>query len=107
MYDAVNRGLRKAQAGIVAYLNCDHQYLPGALARVVDFFKGHPAVDVLFADMIVVEPDGTYRCHREAMLSGKYHTQVSGTLAFSTCGTFFPQRILEERSLYFSESSRQ
>ena len=104
MYDAVNRGLRKAQAEIVAYLNCDEQYLPGALARVVNFFKEHPDVDVLFADMIVVEPDGSYRCHRKALLPGKYHTQVSANLAISTCATFFRRQILEKRGLYFSEA---
>ena len=31
MYDAINRGIKRATGDIFAYLNCDEQYLPGAL----------------------------------------------------------------------------
>src|SRR5262245_27194183 len=53
MYDAVNRGFRRSQGEILAYLNCDEQYLPGALKKVADFFAAHPGVDVAAADTIV------------------------------------------------------
>ena len=42
MYDAINRGLRRASGEILAYLNCDEQYLPGALQEVAAFFEKHP-----------------------------------------------------------------
>jgi len=38
MYDAVNPRLPPATGDILAYLNCDEQYLPGALESVRDFF---------------------------------------------------------------------
>src|SRR5579864_8457246 len=38
MYDAINRGYRRAKGDLLAYLNCDEQYLPGALQKVRDFF---------------------------------------------------------------------
>ena len=38
MYDAVNRGYRRATGDILCYLNCDEQYLPGALATVRKVF---------------------------------------------------------------------
>ncbi len=36
MYDAVNRGLKKAKGEILAYINCDEQYLPGALGEAAE-----------------------------------------------------------------------
>ena len=58
MYDAVNRGLRRAKGDILAYINCDEQYLPGALNAVRDFFQNHPGIDVVFADTVVIDSDG-------------------------------------------------
>src|SRR2546429_80118 len=66
MYDAVNRGLRRAQGEILAYLNCDEQYLPGALSSVVDYFQKNPATEIVFADTVVVGPQGQYICDRRA-----------------------------------------
>ena len=39
MYDAINRGWRRAEGEILAYLNCDEQYLPGGLRAVEEFFR--------------------------------------------------------------------
>jgi glycosyltransferase involved in cell wall biosynthesis len=105
MYDAVNRGLRRAKGEILAYLNCDEQYLPGALARVADDLDRHPDVDVCFADAIIVAPNGGYLCHRGAVIPTKWHTQVSRNLSVLTCATFFRRRLLE-RGHYFPERFR-
>ena len=55
MYAAVNRGYRRATGDILAYLNCDEQYLPGARKSVHEFFERHPHVDVALAGTIVVD----------------------------------------------------
>lgn len=105
MYDAINRGLRKASGEILAYLNCDEQYLPGALKKVADFFATHPSVDVVFADAIIVDGGGEYICHRKVILPSKYHTMLChlGTL---TCATFFRRRLIDDDELFFDPSWR-
>ena len=41
MYDAINRGwkLAIADADVIAHLNCDEQYLPGALQILQNIFR--------------------------------------------------------------------
>lgn len=101
MYDAVNRGLRRAEGDILAYLNCDEQYLPGALKAVAEFFTAHPEVDVVFAHAVVVDEFGRYFCDRTSLTPQRWHTLVSGNLAFLTCATFFRRRIISELGLFF------
>src|SRR5206468_775583 len=103
MYDAINRGLRRATGEILAYLNCDEQYLPGTLSFVADLFARHPDVDVAFGDVVVVDPDGKYICSRQALPPRLYHTWVC-TLPVFTAATFFRRRILDQHKLYFDES---
>src|SRR5678815_4420793 len=62
MYDAVNRGFKRARGEILAYVNCDEQYLPGALAAVDSYFSEHPEIDVVFADAVVVNSAGEFFC---------------------------------------------
>ena len=106
MYDAVNRGFRKATGDIVAYLNCDEQYLPGALKKVADYFENHPEVDVLFADTIVVDSDGKYLCDRRSLAPQLCHTLVGTTLSFLTAGLFLRRHVLEKYALFFDTNWR-
>jgi glycosyltransferase involved in cell wall biosynthesis len=105
MYDAVNRGLRRAQGEILAYLNCDEQYLPGTLAAVGEFFDKHPDVDVVFGDFIAVDTSGDYLFHRKVMLPLKHHTRVSHLQTF-TCATFFRRKIIAGQQHFFNPRRR-
>ena len=105
MYDAINRGLRRATGDILAYLNCDEQYLPGALRTVGDFFAAHPRVDIVFGDSIVVDAGGNYVCHRKVLVPLKHHSRVC-TLGVLSCGMFFRRSILEKYGLFFDAKWR-
>ena len=100
MYDAVNRGLRRTTGEICAYLNCDEQYLPGALAAVASYFHRHPDVDVVFGDVVVVNDRGEYLCSRQVVTPHRNHTQTCQLNTF-TAATFFRRRILANEDLFF------
>jgi glycosyltransferase involved in cell wall biosynthesis len=93
MYEGINRGLRRAGGDLLAYLNCDEQYLPGALRAVADFFEQHPQVDVLFGDVVMVDTEGHYLYHRKMQTPLKYHTWTCH-LSTLSCAMFFRRRVV-------------
>jgi len=105
MYDAINRGLRKAKGDILAYLNCDEQYLPGTLQAVERFFSLHPDIELLLAHVIAVDVAGNYRFHQKAQIPLRPYTQVC-RLATLTCGMFFRRRVIAERGIFFEPEWR-
>lgn len=58
--DAIAKGFAKTSGGpddVMAWINSDDFYLPGALAYVVDYFAQHPDVDVIYGHRIVVDEE--------------------------------------------------
>jgi glycosyltransferase involved in cell wall biosynthesis len=106
MYDAVNRGYRRAEGQVLSYLNCDEQYLPGALKKVRDFFEKHRDVDVAFGDCIVVDAGGNYVCERRALTPQRLHTWTGHGLSFLTAATFLRRRVIDKHQLFFSPKLR-
>ena len=104
MYDAINRGLKNAKGDILAHLNADEQYLPGALAAVMKCFREDPLLDVLYADTVVVDGDGECVCCRKSMKPTRLlkYTQFPTF----TSSLFFHRRVIEEQKLFFDSSYR-
>lgn len=103
MYDAIRRGWDKATGDILCWLNCDEQYLPGALEEVAAYFRSHPDVDLLFADALIIDGTGHYLCSRQVLAPQLYHTWTCQLHTLS-CATFFRRNLLKERG--FSLDSR-
>lgn len=100
MYDAVNRGYRRATGDILAYLNCDEQYLPGALAAVQDFFEKNPHIEVAFAGTIVIDAEGKYICHRHALVPHPQH--IWFRFPVLTSSLFMRRSVVEKRGILFN-----
>ena len=105
MYDAVNRGLRRASGDILSYLIATNNTCRGRCQRSKRFSRTHPHIDVLFGDSIVVDSDLNYLFHRKVQVPLKHHTWVSH-LPTLTCATFFRRSIIDEHRMFFDDRLR-
>ena len=56
--DAVNRGFAQTRGDILAWLNADDYYLPGAVSAAVDALAANPAVSAVYAEGFWVNETG-------------------------------------------------
>jgi glycosyltransferase involved in cell wall biosynthesis len=99
MYDAINKGLKKGTGKVRAYLNCDEQYLLGALEVVQGSLQARLNVDVVLGDVIIVGTDGEAVCHRKMVKPGLAHTWTCHFGAL-TAGIFFREKLVNEGLLF-------
>lgn len=60
LYDAMNKGVHLASGEIIGVLNSDDFFeSEDTLAQVADYFDKHPEIDVVFGDVLFVDPDLT------------------------------------------------
>ncbi len=56
--DAINKGFALAGGDIIAWLNADDEYTPGALARVAEVMARHPEAPFCFGHCPIVDASG-------------------------------------------------
>lgn len=128
MYDAINRGWLRAvgqiergkenpltsdlrpptsdfaRDSVLAHLNCDEQYLPGALKTVAEYFSNHWKTDVALADMVVVDNDGMYICHRRSLMPNRVLSRIC--CIGMTTTTFQRASVVRDKGILFDPSWR-
>lgn len=77
---------------IVAWLNCDEQYLPRALAAVAEGFRRRPEVELLHGDVLVVDPAGELMGFWKSMPLRRSYIET-GYLYNLSCGLFFRKQL--------------
>ena len=99
MYDAINKGIEKANGLICGYLNCDEQYLNCALYRVKEAFDKKTEIEVVLGDVIIINHDGEAICHRKIETPSLAHTWTCHFSAL-TAAVFFKKSEISEGLLF-------
>ena len=58
--EAINKGLARATGDIVAWINSDDFYFPGAIASAVKVFETHPEAGLVYGDTVAVDEKGEF-----------------------------------------------
>lgn len=79
--DAINKGMARTKGEIVAWLNSDDYYLPGAVAAAVKVFNENPDAVLVYADMLAVDE------HNQTFNTFHYHQlTLEDLLSFQIIG---------------------
>lgn len=94
--DAINKGFEIATGDIVAWLNSDDTYEPGALETISKVFLKYPDIDLIYGDCNIIDKkdkiigkmDGGYFSHKKNLLNL--------ICTIPQPATFFRRKILNE-----------
>jgi glycosyltransferase involved in cell wall biosynthesis len=56
--EAINKGFQRTTGDIVAWVNSDDYYLPGAVRRAVEVLEAQPDLGFVYADVLAVDGEG-------------------------------------------------
>ncbi len=98
---ALNAGFRRGTGEILAYLNSDDCYLPGALLTAVETFDRHPEVDVIYSDIDFIDAEGrpttfpNKHVKRFKAIPFNLRFMASGCLVIPQQGSFWRRRVFD------------
>jgi glycosyltransferase involved in cell wall biosynthesis len=82
--DAINKGFSQATGEILAWLNSDDTYLPGAISGAVGFLDSHPDVGLVYGDTNFIDAEGK--------IISKFNAQQTSLKRLQRGGVYIPQQ---------------
>lgn len=104
--DALNKGFIHASGEILAWLNSDDTYYPGAVSEAVAFLQANPEVGMVYADADLTDEEG-HIIGRFASRQTDYKRLLRGSVHIPQATTFFRASLWQQigpldLSLYFA-----
>jgi glycosyltransferase involved in cell wall biosynthesis len=103
--DAINKGIRMSTGDIIAYLNSDDVYEPGALRRVGEYFAAHPEAMWLTGKCRIIdecdrEIRNTITAYKNLLLRRYSYGMLLVTNPISQPATFWRREAVREFGLF-------
>jgi glycosyltransferase involved in cell wall biosynthesis len=86
--DALNKGFAKASGEILAWLNSDDTYQPGAVGQAVDYLIAHPDISMVYGNANLIDETGNYLGRFPARQTD-YQRLLNGGVNIPQATTFF------------------
>lgn len=86
--DALNKGFARARGEILAWLNSDDTYYPGAVREAVEALLAHPDVGMVYGDADITDSEGRI-IGRFASRQTDYGKLLRGSVHIPQATTFF------------------
>ena len=93
--DAINKGFDRAQGDILAWLNSDDTYDPGAVSAAVKYLIEHPDTAMVYADCNFINEDDR--------VIGKFHAAQTDLRRLRAGYVHIPQQTMFFRAKYWKE----
>ncbi len=86
--DALNKGFSHATGEVLAWLNSDDVYLPGAVAQAVAILQEHPEAGMVYGDADLID-NSDRKIGRFAARQTDYRRMLRGSVHIPQATTFF------------------
>ena len=93
--DAINKGFAKSSGEIIAWLNSDDVYLPGAITSAVQAFQKHGYPDLIYGDAYAIDEHGNPLGERRLTPMDRFDFLGNGN-CLAQPATFWTRRIYDQ-----------
>jgi glycosyltransferase involved in cell wall biosynthesis len=93
--DALNKGFAHAKGDILAWLNSDDTYQPGAIRQAVEYLTSHPDIAMVYGDANLIDAQGKYMGRFPARQTD-YARMLNGYVHIPQATTFFWSRLWKQ-----------